>query len=105
MDVLALPSLTTPRWKEQFGRVLIEAQACGVPVVGSDSGAIPEVIGKSGLLFPEGDAPKLAGELKRLAGSPGLRKSLGPKGRNQVLSRYTNQKIADQIHRVYRTLA
>ena len=48
LDVLALPSRTTPTWKEQFGRVLIEAMACGVPVVGSDSGEIPHVIGDAG---------------------------------------------------------
>ena len=50
-----LPSLTRPNWKEQFGRVLIEAMASGVPVIGSDSGAIPDVIGQAGLIFPEGD--------------------------------------------------
>jgi len=60
MDALALPSLTTPEWKEQYGRVIPEAMACGVPVVGSDSGAIPEVIGSAGLVAPEGDPVKLA---------------------------------------------
>ena len=56
IDALALPSLTRRNWKEQFGRVLVEAMASGVPVVGSDSGAIPGVIGDAGLLFPEGDS-------------------------------------------------
>ncbi len=60
MDLLALPSRSTPAWKEQFGRVLIEAMACGTPVAGSDSGAIPEVIGTSGAVFPEGDVAALA---------------------------------------------
>ncbi|MDQ3700775.1 MAG: glycosyltransferase, partial [Chloroflexota bacterium] len=55
LDALALPSLTFPNWKEQFGRVLMEAMACEVPVVGSDSGEIAHVIGEAGLLFPEGD--------------------------------------------------
>ena len=56
-----LPSLTRPNWKEQFGRVLVEAMACGVPVVGSDSGEIPRVIGEAGLVVitnkqvPEGE--------------------------------------------------
>ena len=59
MDVLVLPSHTTPTWKEQFGRVIIEAQACEVPVLGSDSGAIPEVIGKAGLIFKEKDIQDL----------------------------------------------
>jgi len=65
-DVLVLPSRTTRVWKEQFGRVLVEAMACKVPVVGSDSGAIPEVIGDAGLVFPEGDAEALAACLRRL---------------------------------------
>lgn len=60
MDVLVLPSVTMPYLKEQYGRVLAEAMACGVPVVGSDSGAIPEVIGSAGSVVPEGDASALA---------------------------------------------
>ena len=59
LDVLVLPSLTTPSWKEQFGRVLQEAMACAIPVVGSDSGEIPHVIGDAGLVTPEGDAAAL----------------------------------------------
>ena len=55
IDVLVLPSLTRPNWKEQFGRVLVEAMASGVPVIGSDSGAIPGVIGEAGRIVPEGD--------------------------------------------------
>jgi len=65
MDVLAVPGLTTSYWKEQYGRVIGEAMACGVAVVGSDSGAIPEVIGSAGLIVPEGDAPALAGALHK----------------------------------------
>jgi len=55
MDVLVAPSLTTPRWREQFGRMLVEAMACGVPVIGSDSGEIPHVIGGAGTVAAEGD--------------------------------------------------
>ncbi|MGC9047011.1 MAG: glycosyltransferase, partial [Minisyncoccia bacterium] len=59
MDVLVLPSRTTEFWKEQYGRVLIEAMASGVSVVGSSSGAIPEVIGDVGSIFTEGDIDNL----------------------------------------------
>jgi glycosyltransferase involved in cell wall biosynthesis len=101
MEVLVLPSLTTRTWKEQFGRVLIEAQACEVPVIGSDSGAIPEVIGKVGFTYPEGDVRRLRGQLKKLSLSPLLGKKIGPKGRRQVLRLYTNQILADRIYRIY----
>lgn len=101
MDVLALPSLTTKTWKEQFGRVLIEAQACEVPVIGSDSGAIPEVIRKAGLIFQEGTPVILKDRLKKLAASPSLRKSLSIHGRRQVLKLYANQILADKIHEIY----
>lgn len=104
LDVLVLPSLTTPRWKEQFGRVIIEAQACGVPVIGSDSGAIPEVIGKAGIIFPEGNVERLREELGCLAASPRARGLLGRKGRQRVLKLFTNQRIADQIYGLYRSI-
>lgn len=54
-DVLVLPSHTDYFWKEQYGRVLVEAMACGTPVAGSQSGAIPVVIGDVARCFPEGD--------------------------------------------------
>jgi len=63
LDVLCLPSLTLEKWKEQYGRVIAEAMACGIPVVGSDSGAIPEVIGSAGLIVPENDSSLLADAL------------------------------------------
>ncbi|MBI4798322.1 MAG: glycosyltransferase [Desulfarculus sp.] len=67
MDVLALPARQVGFDKEQFGRVLAEAMACQVAVVGSDCGAIPEVIGDAGLIYPQGDATALAARLDELA--------------------------------------
>jgi glycosyltransferase involved in cell wall biosynthesis len=97
MDVLVLPSVTTATWKEQFGHVLIEAMAGEVPVVGSDSGEIPHVIGDAGLVVPEGDAMALRAALLRLAGSPDLRRRLGTAGRRRVLERYTHEAIARRL--------
>jgi glycosyltransferase involved in cell wall biosynthesis len=99
---LVLPSRTTPVWKEQFGRVLIEAMACGVPVVGSDSGAIPEVMGNAGLIFPEGDASALANCLHRLMNSPELRAELAQRGLQRVQAHYTQERIAQQTVEFYR---
>ncbi len=93
LDVLALASKSTSVWKEQFGRVLIEAMACGVVPLGSDSGAIPEVIGDAGLIFPEGDAAALTDALMRLA-DPGLRAELSQRGVTRVEAQYTQERIA-----------
>lgn len=68
IDVLAVPSLPAPGWTEQFGRVAIEAMACGVPVVSSDAGALPDVVGGAGIVVPVGDAGALAGALVEAAG-------------------------------------
>ncbi|MBC7261794.1 MAG: glycosyltransferase, partial [Chloroflexi bacterium] len=96
MDVLALPSLTTPRWKEQFGHVLIEAMACQVPVIGSASGAIPEVVGDAGIIVPEGDCDALARAIEHLYTCEAKRVSLGRKGRERVLAHFTNQQITQK---------
>ena len=68
LDVLAVPSLPTPSWTEQFGRVAIEAMACGVPVVSSDAGALPAVVGGAGIVVPAGDAGALGDALVEAAG-------------------------------------
>jgi glycosyltransferase involved in cell wall biosynthesis len=94
VHVVVLPSLMTRRWKEQFGRILVEAMACGVPVVGSDSGEIPRVIGDAGLVTPEGDVEALREALLLLYGDPELRQRLGDAGRRRVLERYTNDRVA-----------
>jgi glycosyltransferase involved in cell wall biosynthesis len=102
LDVLVLPSLTTPRWKEQFGRVLQEAMACGVPVIGSDSGEIPHVVGDAGLIVREGDANALCDALRRLAAAPALRHDFARRGRQRVLDRFTHASIAAQTAQAYR---
>lgn len=102
MDLLVLPSLTKPGWKEQFGRVLIEAMACEVPVVGSDSGAIPEVIGDAGVIFPEGDVRALRERILLLKNDRTLRTSLAYKGRQRVLRQFTMEKLAKETFDLYR---
>lgn len=85
-DVLVLPSLTTPTWTEQFGRVLVEALWCGVPVVGSSSGEIPWVISttRGGEVFREGDVAQLQSILERFKASPELRRDMAARGRQAV---------------------
>ncbi len=104
LDVLVLPSRTTKKWKEQYGRVLIESMALGVPVIGSDSGAIPEVVGDCGLIFHEGDAESLAGAIKMLMSDETLRNELSRKG--IVRSReFSAETFADRLHDILLELA
>jgi glycosyltransferase involved in cell wall biosynthesis len=93
-DVLVLPSRTRPNWKEQFGRVLIEAMACETCVVGSDSGEIPNTIGDAGLIFHEGDQQQLADRLLQLINDLPYCQALGHRGRQRVLDYFTYGKVA-----------
>jgi glycosyltransferase involved in cell wall biosynthesis len=104
MDTLVLPSRTTPSWAEQFGHVLIEAMAAGVPVVGSSSGAIPEVIGDAGLSFAEGDAESLRRRLEEVLGDPAFRGRLIVAGRARVERCFTNARVAAEQVAIYRRL-
>jgi glycosyltransferase involved in cell wall biosynthesis len=98
-DLLVLPSETRANWKEQFGRVIIEAMACGTPVVGSDSGEIPHLLQaiNGGLTFPEGQPKALAEQLQQLILNPSLRSSLVEQGRQVVLKSYTNASLAQRF--------
>ncbi|MEM7032133.1 MAG: glycosyltransferase [Chloroflexota bacterium] len=104
LDVLVLSSITRPNWKEQFGRILIEAMACEVVTVGARSGAIPEVIGEAGLLFDEGDIDGLAEQLQRLLDDVELRQSLVEAAKTRVHTHYTHAVITQQTVDVYRQI-
>ena len=101
LDAVVLPSRTRPNWKEQFGRVLVEAMACGVPVVGSDSGEIPHVVADAGLIFPEDRAGRLREHLSRLMRDAALRADLARRGRKRVLAHYTQARVARETYDVY----
>lgn len=77
LDALVLPSLTTKDWCEQYGRVITEAMASGLPVIASDSGAIPEVVGDAGIIVSEGSTTELAAALRQMSQDPEFRHSLG----------------------------
>jgi len=112
MNTLVLPSettyqfktLTAAGWKEQFGHVLIEAMAAQIPVIGSDSGEIPNVIGDVGLVFPEGDVEALRECLKQLIEQPELAQKLGQKGYERAMEKYTNKALAKQQLEFYKEL-
>lgn len=96
-DALVLPARSIPTWQEQFGRVLVEAMMCGTPVVGSSSGAIPEVIGDAGFIFPEEDADALAECLLRLREDAGLRAQLIERGLARAAAEFTPTVMRDRL--------
>jgi glycosyltransferase involved in cell wall biosynthesis len=94
MDLLCAPSETTPRWREQFGRMLVEAMACGVPVIGSDSGEIPHVIGDAGVVVPERDPEALSRAIDALAGDPERRVELSRRGLERARAEFALPSVA-----------
>ncbi len=100
LDVLVLPSRTRRHWKEQFGRVLVEALACEVPLVGSDSGHIPELVRTTGggLVFHEGQADDLADKLGYLMDHPGEAREMALRGRQVVLQDYSYPRVAQTLY-------
>jgi glycosyltransferase involved in cell wall biosynthesis len=99
MDVLVVPSKTVPGWKEQFGRVVPEALASGVPVVTSDSGELPRLVQATGggWTFPEGSDSELAGLLERLGSDEEGRRLRGQRGRAAVQRLYGADAVADRF--------
>jgi glycosyltransferase involved in cell wall biosynthesis len=96
MDILCAPSQTTPRWREQFGRMLIEAFGCGVPVIASDSGEIPYVVGDAGVLVGERDVDGWTSAIDALLGDPGKRESLAARGRQRAARMFALPAVARQ---------
>ncbi len=104
LDLLVIPSRTRPNWKEQFGRIIIEAMASGVPVLGSDSGEIPNVIGNPDLVFPEDNVDALTRKLDQLVADQELRLELSKWARQRVLDHFTQASVARRYYNVYRMM-
>ena len=102
MDVLVLPPIN----KEGFGRVLVEAGAMGVPVVGTDVGGIGEVIvpGETGFVVAPCDAGALQTALSALLDDAQLRQTMGAKGRQRALDEFSQERMVENTERVYREL-
>jgi glycosyltransferase involved in cell wall biosynthesis len=96
MDLLCAPSQTTHRWREQFGRMVIEALACGVPVIASDSGEIPDVVGDAGVIVGEADEQGWTRAIARLMRDEELRADLARRGRQRAVEHFAWQVIARQ---------
>jgi len=94
MDILCAPSQTTEKWREQFGRMLIEAFACGVAVIASDSGEIPHVVGDAGVIVPEADGEAWVRAIGDLLTDPQRRRTLSRRGRDRAVGVYAWPLVA-----------
>ncbi|GAA4836733.1 hypothetical protein GCM10023221_12480 [Luteimicrobium xylanilyticum] len=103
VDVLAVPSLETPGWVEQFGRVVVEAMACGTPVVTTPTGALPDVVGDAGLLVPPNDVPALREALERVGEDPALAARLRAAGIQRAAG-CTWASVADDYEAMYESM-
>jgi phosphatidylinositol alpha-1,6-mannosyltransferase len=104
MSVLCAPSQTTPRWREQFGRMLIEAMACGIPVIASDSGEIPHVVGDAGLLVKEGAVTGWTSAIDRVLADDELRRDLSERGSHRVETKFAWPVVAREHLDFFETL-
>lgn len=99
MDVHVLPSRTVSNWREQFGRVLIEAAACGVPSIGSTCGEIPTVLKSIGMdsVFEEENVEELAEQLEKM-----YQNEINPNNiRKKTVEQYGNKGIASQLIKAF----
>lgn len=102
LDVVLIPSLTTPKWKEQFGRVAAQAMAAATAVIASDSGSLREVVKDGGVLVPEGDVEALGAELQKLLEDPAAMMQVAKRGYERARMCLSWEHVADRVDEMYR---
>jgi glycosyltransferase involved in cell wall biosynthesis len=105
LDSLVLPARTTRQWVEAHGRAIIEAMGFGLPVVGSASGALPEIIGTAGLVVREGDVPAHTEARQELIDKCDRPIGLAQEGRRRVMSEYVDAAIARKTLAFWHTVS
>jgi glycosyltransferase involved in cell wall biosynthesis len=93
--------VVVPSLYEGFGLPAGEAMACGAPVVSSDGGALPEVVGDAGVVVPAGDAAALAAAIAGLLADPARREALGQAARARILEAFCWRRAARQMTGYY----
>lgn len=96
-DLGIASSLTMPYWKEQFGRFTSEFILCGVPIIGSSSSTVDEVLGKDAIMYEERNPDELMEKIKLIMENPKVGKDLVKIGRKKVLEGFTNEKLAEKF--------
>ena len=100
-DIFIFPSCRTKHWEEYYGMALLEAMASGLPVVSTDSGAIPEVSGGNALIGPQKNAQALYDNIKSLISSESLRREYGNKAYTWAKKNFDAEKQAEKLYSLY----
>lgn len=100
-DIFCLPSRTTKTWEEQYGMCLVEAMASGVPIISTNTGAIPEVCGEVAVLVKPETPHALYNAIHKLIYNRELRQVMSHEGRKRAEKNYNSQITAKKIARVY----
>jgi glycosyltransferase involved in cell wall biosynthesis len=100
-DIFCLPSRVTKTWEEQYGMVLVEAMACGLPIVTTNTGAIAEVCGNTALYAKQQDPESLKTNLEKLLYNSELRQNMGKLSRKRAIEYFDREKIAHKIENLY----
>jgi glycosyltransferase involved in cell wall biosynthesis len=104
VDAFILPSVPVHWWQEQFGMVLVEAMASGLPVISTLSGSIPEVVGDAGMLIQPGDPVSIYESVRRLTLDSGYRTKLGAAGRDRAMEKFGIRVVAARLNSAYSEL-
>ncbi|MEK7589176.1 MAG: glycosyltransferase family 4 protein [Patescibacteria group bacterium] len=105
-DVMIHPSQPYEGWEEQFGLLMLQAQACGTPVITTASGSLSETVinNKTGILVPPGDDNALARAMERLAVNTEERKQMGLEARQYILDHFSNQSVGERLEDFFQSL-
>ena len=105
LDCFVAPSRATRRWVETHAPSVVTAMAHGVPVIVSNTGALPSIVGDAGAVVPEDDVGALADTLQRLLDAPGARAAMGARGRRRAMADFADDAVAARLLDFWRTVA
>jgi len=103
-DIFVMPSMTTITWEDQFPFAVVEAMASGLPLVVSNSGGMPELIGNAGRIFPQGNYRELANHLYELLTDEQLRQVMATGSRQRSEEMFDNKKNSLKIYAVFKKI-
>ena len=106
-DIFLYPSEPYGGWEEQFGYSIAEASACGLPVISTDSGSIPEKVinNKTGFLIKPGSQEELIRAIFSLAADSELRRTMGQAGRQLIAENFSHEIVAQKLEKFLRDVA